>query len=148
MSETAYSEGCIARADHEAVIAENQSLRQELEAARERIASSRRETLHAFGRGVGWFALTLAVGLPLVFVVWFSIFRGMAWGDRARRNAEREATVYVTRLHGAPLGVACGHFVEGDLRCAARLPGWNHLIVLTCDDDEPSANDGCEEVSP
>jgi len=49
---------------------------------------------------------------------------------------------------GTTSGVACGHFVEGDLRCAARLPGWTHLIVLTCDDDEPNANDGCEEVSP
>lgn len=57
-------------------------------------------------------------------------------------------SLYVTRLHGTPSGVACGHFVEGNLRCAARLPGWDHLIVLTCDDDEPNANDGCEEVSP
>ena len=123
--------------EYERVVAENKGLRSELAAAKKSV--SRRETLSAFARGVGWFAVTVPVAAIVVYAVWFCTLRGTAWGENARRNAEREATAYATRVYGTPpLAVAC----RGD-RCIVRLSAPLGMAELRCDDDDPIANDGC-----
>ncbi len=124
-------------AEYERVVAENNNLRGELATAKKGVA--RRETLTAFARGVGRLAVTVPVAAIVVYAVWFCTLRGTAWGERARRNAEREATAYATRLYGAaPLGVVC----RGDT-CYARFDDSIGTVKLYCDDDDPIANDGC-----
>lgn len=124
------------------MVAENKSLRSELATAKKGVA--RRETLTAFARGVGWFAVTVTIAAIVVYGVWFCTLRGTAWGENARRNAEREATAYATRVYGtAPLGVACRDANEGEQRCVVRYNAPVGTVEIRCDDDDPIANDGC-----
>ncbi len=51
-------------AEYERVVAENNNLRGELAAAKKGVA--RRETLTAFARGVGWFAVAVPVAAIVV----------------------------------------------------------------------------------
>lgn len=131
-------------AEYERVVAENNNLRGELATAKKGVA--RRGTLTAFARGVGWFAVTVTIAAIVVYAVWFCTLRGTAWGENARRNAEREATAYATRVYGSPpLGVACGkpEGWDGELRCAVRYNAPVGTVEMRCDDDDPIANDGC-----
>jgi hypothetical protein len=129
-------------AEYERVVAENNNLRGELATAKK--GAVRRETLTAFARGVGWFAVTVPIAAIVVYAVWFCTLRGTAWGENARRNAEREATAYATRVYGtAPLGVVCSDANEGEQRCAVRYNAPVGTVEIRCDDDDPIANDGC-----
>ena len=128
------------------MVAENSNLRGELAAAKKGVA--RRATLTAFARGVGWFAVTVTIAAIVLYAGWFCTLRGTAWGERARRNAEREATAYATRVYGTPpLAVACSSAesgaLEGELRCVVRYNAPIGTVEVRCDDDDPITNDGC-----
>ena len=143
--ETAAS-GLVPVAVHDAVLAENSNLKHNLTVARATIATHNK--LGKFASGVGWFAVALPIAAVVVHCGWFVFIRGVAWGEAARRNAEREATAYVTRMRGAaPLGIACvrggiGDF--GSMNCVARMRDARITVTLNCDDDDPVTNDGCE----
>jgi hypothetical protein len=77
-------------------------------------------------------------------------FLGSAWGEHARRLAEREAVAYVraTTPTARVVLVACrpSHRNFGtDMRCIVTLDGVRGGD-LSCDDDEPGYNDGCVSV--
>lgn len=134
-------------ADYDRVVEENQKLRNDIAAAQK--YQSRAETLGKVARGIGWFAATVPITSIVVFVFWFACIRGAAWGERARLNAEREATTYATRVIGAsPAGVVCDD-EDADIgvkHCVVVYRNLREPIVLRCDDDEPIANDGCVRV--
>ena len=132
-------------ADYERVVAENDALRTELAAARK--ATDLRKTFGEFSRGIAWFAVALVVTLGLGYGVWFVAFRGEAWGEKARQNAEREAAAYVARRYGVPpAGVVCAGD-DDPLPCVVRTADPRVVLELRCDDDDPVTNDGCEPVS-
>lgn len=132
-------------ADYDRVCAENAALRVEVRTLTR--SRNRRETLGKVARGLAWFTVTVPVAALIVYGVWFVCVRGVAWGERARRNAEREATAYVTRTRGvSPLSVVCDdaqtHHGPGTALCNALMPD-RSVVEVECDDDDPVANDGC-----
>mgnify|MGYP003442209254 CR=1 FL=1 len=74
-------------------------------------------------------------------------FRGMSFGEPARRNAEREATSYFRRtLTTPPTGIYCGTgvgYCGGNwMLCNGLMPD-GRRVRACCDDDGAAANDGC-----
>lgn len=149
--ETAAS-GLVPVAIHDAVLAENSNLKHNLTVARATIATH--DKLGKFASGVGWFAVALPIALFVGHCAWFVFVRGVAWGEPARRNAEREAAAFVTRMHGTvPAGVVCDDTDtngSGVLHCIARIvesnPPVQRVVEVECDDDDPVANNGCVAI--
>lgn len=70
-----------------------------------------------------------------------------AWGDAARRNAERQAVVHLRRTRPvAPVSVYCAQAnvscLNGYYACVGTMPDGASTIVC-CDDDHAPFNDGC-----
>lgn len=129
-------------------LAEYETLRKENEQLRARV--NRRDTAKRVGRSLGVFVLTLLACSVLTYAGWFCLFRGTAWGARARQNAEREATAYAARSGHTVVGVYCagevGAPADGETMCTVittTAPA-AHPLILGCDDDDPIANDGCK----
>ncbi len=130
-------------------LAEYETLRRENEQLRARV--NRRDAVKRVGR----FLLTVVASVLVVAVVaycgWFCLFRGTAWGARARQNAEREAVRTIQQHYGQTVPVWCAgdnHCEVWRIRCegtALFSPSQRVNVVLCCDDDEASANDGCTE---
>ena len=76
-------------------------------------------------------------------------FLGSAWGEHARRLAEREAAAYVrATTPTARVVFATCHdagYDMTDMRCIVTVDGVRGGDLL-CDDDEPGHNDGCVAV--
>lgn len=75
-------------------------------------------------------------------------FLGSAWGEHARRLAEREAVAYVraTTPTARVVLVTCHNATEFlEMRCTVTVDGVRGVDLL-CDDDEPGHNDGCVSV--
>ena len=71
-------------------------------------------------------------------------FLGSAWGEHARRLAEREAVAYVraTTPTARVVLVTCHNATEFlEMRCTVTVDGVRGVDLLC--DDEPGHNDGC-----
>jgi len=129
---------------------ENDDLRRENAALRElearARASNRAETVRAAVGGV----LTLAVLAACVLGIGATA-RTCAYGNDARRNAEREAAEWFRRSHGtAPFGVLCADVPNGpsshDYACTVyRVAGDPTPLRLRCDSDPAKWSDGCAD---
>ncbi len=129
---------------------ENDDLRREAEGLREDLArvraSNRAETVRAAVGGV----LTLAVLAACVLGIGATA-RTCAYGNDARRNAEREAAEWFRRSHGAaPFGVLCADVPNGvasyDYACTVyRVAGDPTPLRLRCDSDPAKWSDGCAD---
>ena len=127
---------------------ENDDLRREAERLREDLArvraSNRAETVRAAVGGV----LTLAVLAACVLGIGATA-RTCAYGNDARRNAEREAAEWFRRSHGAaPFGVLCAdtNQPQYDYACTVyRVAGDPTPLRLRCDSDPAKWSDGCAD---
>jgi len=127
---------------------ENDDLRRENAALRElearARASNRAETVRAAVGGV----LTLAVLAACVLGIGATA-RTCAYGNDARRNAEREAAEWYRRSHGAaPFGALCSdaHAPTFDYACTVyRVAGDPTPLRLRCDSDPAKWSDGCAD---
>lgn len=76
-------------------------------------------------------------------------FLGSAWGEHARRLAEREAVAYVraTTPTARVVLATCHDANHGmtDMECIVTVDGVRGGDLL-CDDDEPGHNDGCVTI--
>ena len=127
---------------------ENDDLRREAERLREDLArvraSNRAETVRAAAGG----ALTLALLAACVLGIGAPA-RTCAYGNDARRNAEREAAEWFRRSHGAaPFGVLCSdtNQPQYDFACTVyRVAGDPTPLRLRCDSDPAKWSDGCAD---
>lgn len=115
-----------------------------------------REVVREAARRTASFARVILVVSLVLSVVLGGVrlaFLGSAWGDRARRLAEREAVTYVravtpdavsvvARCGANPYSPTCDYC---DMLCVVVVNGVRREPVL-CDDDEPGYNDGCLEL--
>ncbi len=92
-------------------------------------------------------AIWLALG-GVVFLGFRWCVRDLAFGQDARRNAEREAAAFVRAMYpqeaAAGVSAVCSGLLseEGNhLRCEVRAGVLR--VSLWCDDDYPRRNDGC-----
>lgn len=96
------------------------------------------------------FALMACLAI-VFYAIWFCTLRGVAWGERARHNAKREALVHATRQYGlSPTSTVCDAEDtkgSGVLHCLVLMPNMPFPAVLECDDDDPVANDGCVSLT-
>lgn len=146
MSETAYRDPSPARIA--TLTQENDDLRRDAERLREDLArvraSNRAETVRAAVGGV----LTLAVLVACVLGIGATA-RTCAYGNDARRNAEREAAEWFRRSHGvAPFGVLCSTTArqQHDHDCTVyRVAGDPTPLHLRCDSDPARWSEGCAD---
>lgn len=128
------------------------ALEEGLAAASERIAGvSERLRRAEAARGHSRAQTTFVAAWSLVVLAGLGVgvrwcFVGSAWGEHARRLAEREAVAYTraTLPSGRAVSATCSDgpgVGEGQL-CIVLVDGVR-VRDLVCDDDEPSYNDGC-----
>lgn len=134
-------------AEHQLVVEERDKLRAQVNRRAtwgERFARLRSAALSAL--------VVATIAAATVTLCWW-VGRGIAWGDKARGNAEHAATVYA-RQTGHPSSLVycnmqnCNSTWEGAF-CTVTYPptsGHDDMRTLCCDDDNPVANDGCVEI--
>ena len=123
---------------------ENDDLRRDIERLREGASRNRAETVRAAVGGV----LTLTILAACVLGIGATA-RTCAYGNDARRNAEREAAEWFRRSHGAaPFGVLCSdtNQPQYDYACTVyRVAGDPTPLRLRCDSDPAKWSDGCAD---
>lgn len=108
------------------------------------LKNERRFQLKRAGVRAAGFSFVAVCTALLLALVWWGGFKGTAWGNKARSNAEREALAYVSARHpqttfraycSEPTGM-------GFLRCELFAPSQPPTVIY-CDDDDAPYNDGC-----
>lgn len=78
--------------------------------------------------------------------------RTCSYGADVRRNAEREASEFYRRTHGAPpFAAVCWRDPrnnEHDTTCSVYPTAGVRPLTIRCDSDPPRWNDGCAEGGP
>ena len=92
-------------------------------------------------------AVMALVGAVAIAGLTYLIQKPLAWGDAARRNAERQAVTHLRRTRPvAPVSVYCAQAnvscLNGYYACVGTMPDGASTIVC-CDDDHAPFNDGC-----
>lgn len=92
-------------------------------------------------------AAMVLVGAVALAGLAYLVQKPFAWGDAARRNAERQAVVHLRRTRPvAPVSVYCAQAnvscLNGYYACVGTMPDGASTIVC-CDDDHAPFNDGC-----
>lgn len=132
-------------------MAEYETLRKENEQLRARV--NRRDTAKRVGRFLLTVVASVLVATVVAYAGWFCLFRGTAWGARARQNAEREAVRTIQQRYGQTVPVWCAGDNQCEvwrIRCEGMVPSGGTArmtVALCCDDDEASANDGCTNTT-
>ena len=140
MTDTAYrSSPTDLSGEFKRVVEENRQLRSEW----------RQRSRNVFWGAAGVSVVSILV-LGVVFLFYWTCFRGSAWGVRARRNAEREALAYTGRTYpNSTLRANCydSPVLNGELSCEVYgARGGSVVIKIVCDDDEAFRNDGCRNA--
>ena len=92
----------VSYAEYQKVCAENAKLRDDLASV------NRWGWVRELPRKAGLVSALMACLAIVFYAIWFCTLRGVAWGERARHNAEREALVHATRQYGlTPTSTVC-----------------------------------------